>query len=83
MAPKSKPAPTASADDTIADYSRSATPTADSASDNIRLVMEQLQLLHARKDDEARTQSELLRRDALRDHPAAIITAADPHVDGP
>jgi hypothetical protein len=45
--------------------------------------MEQLQLLHARMDDQARTQSELLRRDALRDHPAAIDSGANPHVDGP
>jgi hypothetical protein len=44
--------------------------------------MEQLQLLHARMDDHARTQSEILRRDALRDHPVVISTTADPHVDG-
>jgi hypothetical protein len=83
MAPKSKPAPAVSADDTVADSSRSDTTSADSASDNIRLVMEQLQLLHARMDDHARTQSELFRRDALRDHPVIISSAADPHVDGP
>jgi hypothetical protein len=34
-------------------------------------------------DNQARTQSELLRRDALRDHPVAISTAADPPIDGP
>jgi hypothetical protein len=43
--------------------------------------MEQLQLLHARMDDQARTQSELLRRDAMRDHPVAIDAGATPHVD--
>jgi hypothetical protein len=51
MAPKAKPAPAASANDTFADSSHSDIPFADSASDNIRLVMEQLQLLHARMDD--------------------------------
>jgi hypothetical protein len=45
--------------------------------------MEQLQLLHARMDDQARTQSELLRRDAMRDHPVAIDAGANPHVDDP
>jgi hypothetical protein len=75
MAPKSKPAPTASAADSAADSGTCDTPLADSAGDNIRLVMEQLQLLHARMDDQDRTQSELLRRDALRDHPAPIDTA--------
>jgi hypothetical protein len=84
MAPKSKPAPAASADDTIADSSRDATLSVDSAGDSTRLVMEQLQLLHARMDDHARTQSELLRRDALRDHPVAIsTTAANSPVDAP
>jgi hypothetical protein len=34
-------------------------------------------------DEQARTQSGLLRRDALRDHPVAIGTAATPHVDTP
>jgi hypothetical protein len=43
--------------------------------------MEQLKLLHARMDDKARTLLELLRRDALRDHPVAISTTATPHVD--
>jgi hypothetical protein len=83
MAPKSKPAPAASADDTAADSSQCDTTSADSASDSIRLVMEQLQLLHARMDDHARTQSELLRRDALRDHPVTIDAGGNPHVDGP
>jgi hypothetical protein len=83
MAPKSKPAPAASADDTAAASSHCDPPSANSASDNIRLVMEQLQLLHARMDDQARMQSELLRRDALRDHPVAIDSGANPPVDGP
>jgi hypothetical protein len=81
MAPKAKPAPAASADDTAADSSRSDTLFADSASDSIRLVMEHLQLLHARMDNQARTQSEMLCRDALRDHPVAISIATTPHVD--
>jgi hypothetical protein len=81
MAPKAKPAPAASADDTAADSNGSDTPSVDSACDNIRMLMEQLQLLHARMDDQARTHSELLRRDALRDHPVAINTAATPPVD--
>jgi hypothetical protein len=34
-------------------------------------------------DEHARTQSEQLRRDALRDHPVAIGTAATPPVDAP
>jgi hypothetical protein len=34
-------------------------------------------------DEHARTQSEQLHRDALRDHPVAIDTAATPHVDAP
>jgi hypothetical protein len=83
MAPKAKPAPAASADGTAADSSRSDTPSADSANDSICLVMEKLQLIHTRMDDHARTRSELLRRDALRDHPVAISTAATPHVDAP
>jgi hypothetical protein len=45
------------------------------------MVMEQLQLLHARMDDQDRTQSELLRRDAMRNHPVAIDAAAPPPVD--
>jgi hypothetical protein len=32
-------------------------------------------------DDHARTQSELLRRDAMRDHRVAIDAGANPHVD--
>ena len=75
MAPKSKPAPTASAADSGVDSGTCDTPLPDSAGDSIRLVMEQLQLLHARMDDQDRTQSELLRRDALRDHPVPIDTA--------
>jgi hypothetical protein len=43
--------------------------------------MEQLQLLHARMDDQDRTESELLRRDAMRDHPVAIDAGTTPHVD--
>ena len=80
MAPKSKPAPTASAADSAADSGTCDTPSADSAGDIIRLVMEQLQLLHARMDDQDRTQSELLRRDALRNHPAPIDAAPPPLV---
>jgi hypothetical protein len=34
-------------------------------------------------DGQTRTQSEVLRRNALRDHPAAISTAANPPVDAP
>jgi hypothetical protein len=81
MAPKSKPAPTASAVDSAADSGTCDTPSVDSAGDSIRLVMEQLQLLHARMDDQARTQSELLRRDAMRDQPVAIDAGATPPVD--
>jgi hypothetical protein len=55
----------------------------DSASDNIRLDMEELQALHTRMDEHARTQSELLRRNALRDHHVAIGTAATPPFDTP
>ena len=80
MAPKSKPAPTGSAVDSAADSGTCDTPSADSAGDSIRLVMEQLQLLHARLDDQDRTQSELLRRDALRNHPAPIDAAPPPPV---
>jgi hypothetical protein len=43
--------------------------------------MEQLQALHTRLDERAKALSELLRRDALRDHPAAITTdSAATHV---
>ena len=80
MAPKSKPAPPASAADSAADSGTCDTPSADSAGDSIGLVMEQLQLLHARMDDQDRTQSELLRRDALRNHPAPIDAAPPPLV---
>jgi hypothetical protein len=83
MAPKRKPTPAASDDNTAAGSSRSDTQSADSGSDNIRLVMEQPQLLHAEMDEQARTQSELLRRDAQRDHPVAIGTAAHAPVDTP
>jgi hypothetical protein len=83
MAPKGNMASAASSDNTAAYSSRSDTQSADSASDNIRLVMEHLQALHTRMDEQARTQSELLHRDALRDHPIAIGTAATPHVDTP
>ena len=83
MAPKSKAAPTASAADSAADSGTCDTPSVDSAGDSIRMVMEQLQLLHARMDDQARTQSELLRRDALRDHPTAIDSGGNQPADGP
>jgi hypothetical protein len=83
IAPKAKPAPAASADNTAADSSRSDIHSADSASDYIRLVMDQLQLLHTRVDEQARTRSELLHRDALRDHPVNIGTATPSHVDAP
>jgi hypothetical protein len=83
MAPKGKAGSATSADNTAADSSRSDTKSADSASDNIRLVMEQLQSLHTGMDEHARTQSELLRRDALRDHPIAIGIVATPHLDTP
>jgi hypothetical protein len=83
MAPKGKTGSATSADNTVADSSRSDTQSVDSASDCIRLVMEQLQSLHTRMDEEARTQSELLRRDALRDHPVAIGTTAPSPIDAP
>jgi hypothetical protein len=51
MSPKSKPAPSASAAASAADSNQCDTPSADSTSDSIRLVMERLQLLHARMDD--------------------------------
>jgi hypothetical protein len=42
--------------------------------------MEQLHALHTRLDERVKTQMKLLRRDALRDHPAAITpdSAATP-----
>jgi hypothetical protein len=83
MAAKGKTASAASANNTAADSSRSDTKSANSASDNIRLVMEQLQSLHTRMDEHGRTLSELLRRDALCDHPVAIGIAATSHVDTP
>jgi hypothetical protein len=42
-----------------------------------------LQSLHTRMDEHARTRSEMLRRDALRDHPVSIGPASTPHVDTP
>jgi hypothetical protein len=45
--------------------------------------MEHLQSLHTRMNEQTRTQSELVRRDALRDHPVAIGTATTPPVDAP
>jgi hypothetical protein len=83
MAPKGKTASATSADYTAADSSCSDTQSTDSASDNIRLVMEQLQSPHTQMDEHARTLSELLRRDALRDHPVSIGTATPSLVDAP
>jgi hypothetical protein len=83
MAPTAKPGPAASADNTAADSNRSDTQSTDSANDNIPVVVEQLQLLHTRMDKHARDQSEMLRRDTLRDHPVAIGTAAPSPVDAP
>jgi hypothetical protein len=43
--------------------------------------MEQVQAMRTRLDEHAKTMPELLRRDALRDHPAAITTeSAATHV---
>jgi hypothetical protein len=83
MAPTGKTAFATSADNTAADSSHLDTQSADSAGDNIRLVMEQLQLLHTRMDEQAHTQSKMVRRDALRDHPVAIDTTAPSRVDAP
>jgi hypothetical protein len=51
-------------------------PTSPFAKDNIRVVMEQLHAMHTRQDEKARTQSEVLRRDALHDHHADVTTTA-------
>jgi hypothetical protein len=74
-APKRKTASAASADNTAGASSRIEAQSADSASGNIRFVMEQLQALHTRMDEHAMTHTE------LRDHPVAIHTAAIKHVD--
>jgi hypothetical protein len=73
----------ASADNTAADSIRSDTQSIDPASDIICLIKEHLQSLNTQMDAQARTHSELLRRDALRDYPVAIGTAATPLVDTP
>jgi hypothetical protein len=49
----------------------------------IRLFREQLHALNTRLDEHAMTKSELVRRDALCDHPVAIHTAATTRVDAP
>jgi hypothetical protein len=51
MAPKGKMASATPADHTAADSSHIDNQYVDSANDNIRLVMEQLQLLHTRMDE--------------------------------
>jgi hypothetical protein len=63
--------------DTTADApGRNDNQSADHACDNIRMVMKHLHAVHTRMDKHAKTQSELLRRDALRDHPVTIHAAS-------
>jgi hypothetical protein len=69
---KGKPGSAASTDNIADAPGRSEIQSAYSPRENIRLVMEQLQALHTRMDEHAKTQSELLRQNALRDHPVAI-----------
>jgi hypothetical protein len=73
MAPKRKTASGALAD-IASDLPRQGEsgPFSPLAVDNIRVVMEPLHAFHTRFDEHAKTKSEQLRRDALRDHPTAI-----------